>query len=531
MARRGTLLAAWSLAAFVLFYNLGGHFLEDWDEAWYVLMAKSAMRTGNYLYLIYQNGVFWDKPPFPLYPMILSFRLFGASELTARIPSALFALGIIAQLFLMAKRFYGATAAVLVPVIAATSVRWIFSHGLRSANIDSMTIFFLTSAITAWLLIRRRSIRLPAVSGSLALLFLCKGPIIAIPLAVLAGAAAAQGPGERPSAKLLLYGLLLFLCIVAPWYIYMYLQFGDLFILKHVVRNFFQRYATGIENHDESDLYFLSELLTPRNFLWFGAALVSVVYFVREYVRVKKREDLTMLLWAGAAFLIVNQSQTKLWWYLYPLYPPLVVMTARTLADFTERRDSLNGMAYYLGLVVALFYLFTIQVFPHSGGSNLVRAALTSLLVCLGAAAAYRRFPRVQRITGMALVSALCLVPVKTAFRAVRTQDGFHPVSLAAERLVKAAPVAALKLYPGDVYYLSKTVGIADYGELKDLRTLAGKNVVVRLDEMKQACAETPGGGFTCSDGQEVYDLAPLTGGGDYRVVRISLRGPAQSEQ
>ncbi len=149
------LVLSGSFTLFILFYNLGGHYLEAWDEALYVLMARTAIQRNNYLYLIYQNDIHWDKSPFVILPMISTFRIFWISETTARISSALFGLGIFLQLFLLARRFYGRTASLLVPVIAATSTQWLFNHGLRSANVDSITLFFLTASISSWLLIRR----------------------------------------------------------------------------------------------------------------------------------------------------------------------------------------------------------------------------------------------------------------------------------------------------------------------------------------------------------------------------------------
>ena len=96
-----------SLSAFILFYNLGGYYLRDWDEAWYILMAEKAIHENNYMFLKFRNEVFWDKSPFSVYPMILSFKIFGVNEVSARLPSAFFGMGLLAHLWQLARRAHG----------------------------------------------------------------------------------------------------------------------------------------------------------------------------------------------------------------------------------------------------------------------------------------------------------------------------------------------------------------------------------------------------------------------------------------
>jgi len=526
------LVALGTFTVFVLFYNLGSGFLEDWDEAWYVLMARSAIQGSNYLHLMFEGSVHWDKPPFPVYPMIALFRLFGISETTARLSSAIFGLGIMVQLFLLARKFYGHTASILVLVIASTSAQWLFSHGIRSANIDSITLFFLISSLSAWLLIERDSYRIIATMASLAFLFLCKGPIVAIPLIPIAATLIVHRPFGRSSLKYFSAGLLVCLAIVVPWYLYMYLKFGDMFVKMHIVRNFFHRYATGIENHLNSPFYFLLQVSSPKNFIWFGPAGVAFVYSIREYIRKRRMEDLLLVSWAVGAFVIVNQSQTKLWWYIYPVYLPLIIMTARALADFIDKRDSLNSLACFAGIIFVLLSITGTGVFPW-GATDWMKAVGVSLTVFIGFSVIQAYLKEYQRSSTL-IIGALCLVPINTTMNTTMgplgVQGKEHPILQITDRIPDTPEICAMRMYPGDVYYLSRKLEVRNHGDITHLRDPACRFTVFRTEEMRQIFRKQEGEAFILSYDGFDYRLVPEYLTKDYALVRVSFNQTGKAD-
>jgi 4-amino-4-deoxy-L-arabinose transferase-like glycosyltransferase len=159
-SRKILTLLTFGFVIFVLFYNLGGHFLEDWDEAFYAVMSQTAIQNSNYLTLEYQSDIHWSKTPFPVYPMMASFRVFGVNEFSARLSSVFFSLGLLFQIYLIAKRYYGEWTAILAVLITITAAQFIFSHGLKTANVDAITLFFMVGSISSWLLIRNPDYRI-----------------------------------------------------------------------------------------------------------------------------------------------------------------------------------------------------------------------------------------------------------------------------------------------------------------------------------------------------------------------------------
>ena len=72
----------------IFFYKLGHSSLVSWDEAWYGVISKNILKTGDYLNLVYNNEPYFDHPPFGFWLQSLSINFFGPSEFAIRFPAA-----------------------------------------------------------------------------------------------------------------------------------------------------------------------------------------------------------------------------------------------------------------------------------------------------------------------------------------------------------------------------------------------------------------------------------------------------------
>jgi 4-amino-4-deoxy-L-arabinose transferase-like glycosyltransferase len=513
-------ISVFSFALFMLFYNLGGRNLADWDEGIHVMSAEKAIQKHDYFVITHQGRIA-DKSPFPLYPMIVSLRVFGLNETAARVSSALFGLGILVQVFLISRHFYGKRAAVFAVFILSTSTQLVFDHGLRTANIDSITLFFLTGAISCWLLVERGDYRIISTMASLGAAFLCKGPIIAIPICAILLSIPLNNSFRRSSAIPLLVGFLLVCALVLPWYFYMYKLFGYEFIRNNVLRNFLQRYAAGIEGHNQGDMYFLDILLSPKNFLWYGVAVVSLVNFFRRFSQERRLEDFVLIGWVLASFMIVNQSQTKLDWYIFPLYPPLAIMSAKTLDDFIGNEDYLNKTAYYLGLIVCVTFLFNHWLFALGRGSNLVRACLVACVIYGSSVLLVRFLPLHQRGFRLALVVLLCLLPGFYSVERALQRDTAPPVMEIVSYLEPGKPINTFQLNPSENYYLSKIGEVREFYRPEDVAKLKGQRVITRKEVIDNAGPKSPDGSFRVPVGLNSFAITPLGSENGFTVVKV----------
>jgi len=478
-------VSTWAFSLFALFFKLGRPYLVDWDEAWYAIMAKNALYSHKYLTLEFRGHIFWDKSPFPLYPMIGLFKLFGVNELTARLSSALFGFGIFVQIYFIAKRFYGKAVALLSVVIMTTSTQIIFYHGLSTANIDGITLFFMIGVLSCWLLINRSDYKIIFTMISLGFTFLCKGPIIAIPFTViLLSFVVDRSLLSWRYIIAFFLGLAAMLFIAAPWYLYMLNLFGDEFVRNHILHNFVQRYTAGIEGHHYGSMFFLKTLSSPKNYLWFGTAIASLLYFLHKFIKERKSEDFIFIMWFVVAFIIVNYSQTKLAWYILPVYPPLSIMISRALGDFFENRSHGNAAVFFAGVCMSSYFIAR-KLIPHDITEQLAIALafviMFSVTLCL-----LRRYrPALTRCYYIFLLIIILSFPMYQTIREVNSRKtDMPPIMSFVESLNRDKPYFAYNLEPSSSFYLSQKTNIKEYYKLSDLLDKSGALVLISASSL-----------------------------------------------
>lgn len=86
----------WGLISlFSVFFLLSGiHNVQliDWDENIYGEAARQMVLSGNYLNILINDQLFGEKPPFFLWEIALSYKIFGINEFAARFPSCVAAM-------------------------------------------------------------------------------------------------------------------------------------------------------------------------------------------------------------------------------------------------------------------------------------------------------------------------------------------------------------------------------------------------------------------------------------------------------
>src|SRR5208337_4366791 len=80
------------LSYLFLFHNLGSYSLKEPDEGRYAEIPREMVETGDYIVPHLDYVRYFEKPPLLYWATALSFRIFGLSEWSARLPNALAAL-------------------------------------------------------------------------------------------------------------------------------------------------------------------------------------------------------------------------------------------------------------------------------------------------------------------------------------------------------------------------------------------------------------------------------------------------------
>ena len=309
MSRVGNRIALGALlmlCAVALFVKLGAPALFDPDEGRNAEKAREILLLHDWITPHENFAVVLDKPIFYYWLVAASYRAFGISESSARLPSALAALGCVALVFFFVRRFFGFWEGLWSSLILVTSLE--FYLLARIVIFDMTLTFFTTLSLFSFFYAlreeksRRRTSWLGLMYVSLGAATLVKGPIGVVL------------PGMVALAYLLIcrklfllrelglhFGIPLFVAIVAPWY-YEVERLNPGYLRYFFWEENFIRYLTPHFNRTQGWYYFF--LVLAVGFLpwtlWIPEAL-------REAWRGRRNDAmLFLLLWAVLPFIAIQ---------------------------------------------------------------------------------------------------------------------------------------------------------------------------------------------------------------------------------
>ncbi len=115
------------LALLVNFAGINVKFFTD-DPGLYASISKNLIYRKEFFELFTYNLDWLDKPHFPFWMVMLSFKLFGISVWAYRLPALLFFLLSLRYTYLFAKKYYGDETAWIAVLILATSQHVMMSN-------------------------------------------------------------------------------------------------------------------------------------------------------------------------------------------------------------------------------------------------------------------------------------------------------------------------------------------------------------------------------------------------------------------
>lgn len=133
----------------VFFINLGGPRLFDEDEPKNAACAREMMEAGNWLVPKFNGDLRTHKPIMVYWFMLCSYAVFGVTEFSARLPSALLATGTVFTVYQIGLTLFDRRSAMYAAIMLATSMMYVAVA--RAATPDATLIFFTTFAFYAFL--------------------------------------------------------------------------------------------------------------------------------------------------------------------------------------------------------------------------------------------------------------------------------------------------------------------------------------------------------------------------------------------
>lgn len=469
-ARRSFALAL-GLALALCFAGIGGHALWSPDEPTGAAIGRAMLESGDLAVPRLNGSPFLEKPPLYWWFQVGIFRLFGVTDATARIPSALFGVLGLLTVWQLGHLWGSERQGLMAECVLGTTVLFLYNVG--RVTVDPALLFFVALTHLGFaLLAEPPDSREPPkgvrwlIAVALALAFLVKG-VVAVALGagptVIYLLLTRRRGAWRALRLLILPCLLAFGLLVVPWIVAVQSRGGWGYLRECLLSNSAHRFLstkrTRWYGHIQPFYYYLTvgpPLLLPWIFA-LPAMLRSGVFRAGT-----RGGEARRLLTASAALgvLLLSTATTKREIYLLPLLPAWSAAVAWWLAgvdvqrtgDAWDRR-TLRALAGFAVLLPLLLGTLTLALAGGLGTSRrlaLLREALTpARLAAYGVAA-----------LALAFLAVLLLVSGRgRALRASRLTVALVAVSLGLETglLVLADPVkrmtemtaAVARIFPG----------------------------------------------------------------------------------
>jgi 4-amino-4-deoxy-L-arabinose transferase-like glycosyltransferase len=356
------------LAVAVLSKGINQPPLIDWDEATYAEVAHEAVAHHSFLDFGFNGQSYVKKPPLLFWMIAASFKAFGESEFSARLPSVVMGVGTLLLICGLVAGDFGWLAGLLAGILPL-GFYFFVARGGRECATDAPLIFFSTLAIFA--LDRARSNRrwAPAVGVACGLALLSKGAAGLIPLSVVVIALLALPAFSQlgvASATMIVAASAI---VAGPWFVYELIHNGPVFWTSYIKHETLMRIAEHLEDKRAaagfttrtflSEVRFLWPLLLPLAGLSF-AAMRSRGWRIMQCIPASVK---VWFLWFGMAFTAACVVQTKLGWYVLPALIPVALLGASAVAGaFRQAGPARN---YCRPLAAAALLLLPVTAAPR----------------------------------------------------------------------------------------------------------------------------------------------------------------------
>jgi 4-amino-4-deoxy-L-arabinose transferase-like glycosyltransferase len=331
----------------------------DPDEATYAETTREMLAAHSWLVPIYDGRPFFDKPPLFYLLQMATFSVFGATELAARLVPAVSAGAILLIVAWLGRHLFnpdvGRNGALMFAVLPAT-------FALSSYAILDMTftafLFGGCALLTVSVLEQRPRLQWPGYV-LLALAVLTKGPIALVLSLIALAISLVLAPDARRAFLRLNWrgGLLLIVALSGPWFLYMWLRFGDAFVIGYVLRENLWLFAGSLYGAQRSVLFYPKVILV--GLLPWTPLLIGRLVDATRGLGIGTAERL-LWSWSIAVVGFFSLSGFKLDHYVFPAAPALCLLCAAAWSQ--ARSEKQHPIGIVVGLVAIPLVLFAAGV-------------------------------------------------------------------------------------------------------------------------------------------------------------------------
>ena len=325
---------AFLLAAVLIFgLNLGGVALRDWDEGIVAQVSREIWGGKlNWLYPTIDSIPYLNKPPLVHWLIGLCFAVGGVSEWTARLIPAMLTAASVPLLYAIGRELFPRRSIAIFSALVYLTLMPVVRHG-RLAMLDGAVLCFLVGGM--WCLLRsRRDLRYALGAGiGFGLICLTKGVMLGLLLGAIGCLFLVWDTPRLLTSGYLWGGLAIGTLPVAGWYFAQWVHYGQDFININLISESFRRISEPVSNHKGPPWYYLLEILEsawPWQLFYLQGLRLS--WENRNFPGPK-----LVLVWTGVYLLAISVMNTKLPWYVLPVYPAFALAVGSYLAEVWEQ--------------------------------------------------------------------------------------------------------------------------------------------------------------------------------------------------
>lgn len=334
--------------------------VTDPVESNYALTAKEMLLSGDWLSpQIY--GQYWYDKPIMIYWLIAgAFKLFGMNDFTVRLPSAVFGALSVGLFYQLIRSFAGRRMFALYGacILETSLLFWPVAHGI----ITDVVLLFATIGTLGYGyygLMRDKAAYIAVAYGFAAFGMLTKGPVaLVLPGILLLIFAISMRSWSMVKRLFSWQGILTFIIIGAPWYLYMYSVHGKDFLdgflgLNNVVR------ATQSEHPEDNVWWYYLAIFPLASLPWTGAVIYGMISGWKQKLPFYK---FSMIAGWGT-ILFYSLMATKYPLYTYISLIPFSILGAVGVIKATRPGKSRKLWWVILGPALLLWIALTVGSF------------------------------------------------------------------------------------------------------------------------------------------------------------------------
>lgn len=350
------------VAAFLFIPFLGNVHLFDWDEINFAESAREMIASGNYFSVQINFTRFTEKPPLFFWMQVLSMKLFGVNEFSARFPNAICGIITLVVIFRIGKKIFNEQfARIWVMIYLGTFVTLLY---FKSGIIDPwfnlfifLAIYHFYSLTTSIQVNRLKQAVLTGVFLGLAVL--TKGPV-AILIALLTYVVFVVLNRFRffINGKEFMIVFVATLIVCFAWFGVDLIQNGPSFLIEFLQRQI-AIFSTNDADHGEPFFYHWWVLLL-------GCFPASVFFVKGMFVQVERNEQKIFKQWMVILFwitlILFSIVKTKIVHYSSLCWFPLTAIASMYLSDIFNNKVRRMHVVFKLLIGVIGFLLSLVLI-------------------------------------------------------------------------------------------------------------------------------------------------------------------------